>query len=816
MATQVAAPPPPPPPGPDLRDVYHADMDAHVQAFVGQQDPVQTTQEDPLNMDLIGAPCADEKAAMDLLMGTPLVSESRPAAAPAAPAETPTPQSQPQVDLLDVDMFSPSTGNLLDASSANLLDVECHSAQVTPAIATSCTTGSLLDVLADPMPVSAVAPVVAPAQTQDPGGLLLDTSAPLASPEGQAMESLLMGTAITSRKGEVLAGRASGNARDDVFGLPVAVATPAPGGMPGAPTAVLQPVPAHTQPNGSGGVINLSGSAVAPNIAATATYAPYSAQAASAAVPAAAVMTVSDVERENVTAPKQNDAGIRTEGFGSSDLFVDPNAPATVAGRVQADAAAAITWVAQKLPENINEHLPDNLRAGQTNVEAPQLSESEMERAHKAEAVNRACEGKWVPAYMRHQMAQNGHTSVPGSSAPNAHEHDANAPPPTVGGAFVEMGTEVGDHAQNVFAYVVTFLSSLAMQCQVCTVNTATSAHEQSLDGWCNDAPADDPLLAPLVDEASAGFGPMRSQLSRSMQRLSFSQIVQLAKTKLVTPNAPPELVKLVKSRELSRRRVSPDESIEDLAFTTEVSSDAVARELSQHVSNVEGGFSSPLVCRERWQINHRQQHCTVQVSSEPAGGPVTIVLRMYITRADSSAGAGPTDPAALAASAPPVFPEAPGAGCVVDSRLFAYAREMGTPLPQGLVEQLVEAHHQNSERLRDLILAFAEGSAPADGLASTRVGASNSRTGGVSGPLPVVQVWPLPADRPRSWGDGPPNAMRSSERPGSFSTHNPPSAFPMAQSQFQTGPGGPKASFELPSGTDPFNKLQAQLADGI
>lgn len=812
MATQVAAPPPPPLPGPDLRDVYHADMDAHVQAFVGQQDTEQAAHEEPLNMELIGALCADEQAALDLLMTAPLVNENRPAAHVVL-VET-TPHLQPQVDLLDTDVIPGLPADLLDTSSATLFDAECGNTQPTPAVAPTCTTAPLLlDVLAEPpRPVAAVAPIVAATPTQTQGSLLLDTAATPASPERQAMENLLMGSAMTSQKGEVLisGSRGPANARDDIFGLPMAVAThTAAGGTPGAPTALPGAVP-HTQPTASvQGVINLSGSDAAPT--ATATYAPYSAHAAPAAAPAVAVMVVSDTERENITAAKQNDAGIRTEGFGSSDLFVDPSAPATAAGRIQADAASALTWFAHHLPENVNERLPDNLRTAQSNVgSGPHLSESEMERAHRAEAVNRACQGQWVPAYMRHQMAQNGHTIVPRAGAPNAHEHDANAPPPTVGAAFVEMGTEVGDHAQNVFAYVVTFLSSLAMQCQVCTVNTATSAHEHTLDGWYSDgtASADDPLLAALVDEASAGFGPMRSQLSRSMQRLSFSKIVQLAKTKLVTPDAPPEFAKLVKSRELSRFRMSPDGFVEDLAFTTEVSRDALSREMSQHVGGGDGDSPAPLVCRERWQIHHRERRCSVEVSSEPARGPVTVVLRMYVTRADATAVGG--DPVAPPPAAP-AAPDTEDRGCVVDSRLFAYAREMGTPLPQGLVEQLVEAHHQNSERLRDLVLAFAEGSAPAEGLAQ----AGASMSSGVAGPLPVVQVWPQ-ADKPRSWADGHLRAGTPTEMPGNgrLGTHD---ALPGTQMP-RTGPRGPKASFELPSSasSDAMTKLQLQIADGI
>jgi len=78
-----------------------------------------------------------------------------------------------------------------------------------------------------------------------------------------------------------------------------------------------------------------------------------------------------------------------------------------------------------------------------------------LQQEHVHKAVDRACEGRWVPTYMRHQMAENGHTTVPTGANPNAHEYNASRPVPTVGSTAQDMGQEMGEAAQNMISFMV-------------------------------------------------------------------------------------------------------------------------------------------------------------------------------------------------------------------------------------------------------------------------------------------------------------------------------------------------------------------------
>merc|ERR1711865_299251 len=65
-----------------------------------------------------------------------------------------------------------------------------------------------------------------------------------------------------------------------------------------------------------------------------------------------------------------------------------------------------------------------------------------LEGQHLESAVKYTTEGRWVPKYMRQQLAENGHISLP--AGVNAHEHKAGAPPPSIVNTLGEMGQEIG------------------------------------------------------------------------------------------------------------------------------------------------------------------------------------------------------------------------------------------------------------------------------------------------------------------------------------------------------------------------------------
>jgi len=422
-------------------------------------------------------------------------------------------------------------------------------------------------------------------------------------------------------------------------------------------------------------------------------------------------------------------AGPRTlpadsKGFGSDDLFGSGQSQDR---GIQGDALAAYSAACAMLPDPIKQNIPScmapppedpseelvvplcheqpneaRVRGQQAGGVPQQLpggqplprqagvapSQQELEQQHAAAAVQRACEGRWVPTYMRHQMAVNGHTAVP-TTAPNAHEHHSAAEPPTLGRAFADMSTDVGETAQNMITFVMVVISSLATQLQMCSHQVASVAHDQVVtlgDNMCYETHADQSeeqvATGPLSGEAAVGLGPVRSRVTRIME-VKFAKLFEIAKCMLVTPYAPPEFQRAVKARSISRQPTDDwERGIEDIVFLTEVNQEAVPNGALHHVVP---GFG-PLMCREVWHVEKEKERAAVEISSAMTGGAVIITLRVDIVGK----------------------PESDGGGCEVDSRLYAQPKEHGQMLPLGLVEQLTEVHHMYSESLRGIFLALS------------------------------------------------------------------------------------------------------------
>lgn len=121
--------------------------------------------------------------------------------------------------------------------------------------------------------------------------------------------------------------------------------------------------------------------------------------------------------------------------------------------------------------------------------------------------INRAIEGRWVPTYMRQQLVAGGHTSLP--SAPNGHEYAATAQPPSLGQAFADVGSDLGESAQYFMEFMAAFFTSLSFQCQACGQQTVSTAHEQVMTcgDWCVGAEDDPegPVVIPVTDQVALG-----------------------------------------------------------------------------------------------------------------------------------------------------------------------------------------------------------------------------------------------------------------------------------------------------------------------
>jgi len=428
-----------------------------------------------------------------------------------------------------------------------------------------------------------------------------------------------------------------------------------------------------------------------------------------------------------------------SQAFGSDDLFGNGSRERSIREEAVAALAPAMATIApamatihgylpEQLKEQLKQHVPDCMAP----VEDPSTEEVFSARGHNGEpsgpaapvagtgaleeqhtniAVDRAVQGRWVPTYMRQQLVQNGHTQLP--SAPNAHEYDANAPPPNLGDAFAEMGQELGETAQTMLTFMIALISSLSLQCQMCSHSAASTVHEQVVTfcenpcGACvqrADQAEEVVVLGRPLDENAAGLGPVRSRLVRSFEGLLFSQLVQVVKSQLVTAQAPPQFKRAVRSRELARQ-ISSGGEVEDWLFNTEVNVEAVPPGILQ---NLGLGPMEPFNCREIWHIEGRDGSAQVEISTVSTTSPVILVIRLDIAEQPGVEGGFPS--------------------CQVDSRLYVRPRQHGAVLPLGFVEQLTEAHHVYSESLRDAILALA---------AAAQVTPTASPLGATSGDIP-------------------------------------------------------------------------------
>jgi len=249
----------------------------------------------------------------------------------------------------------------------------------------------------------------------------------------------------------------------------------------------------------------------------------------------------------------------------------------------------------------------------------------------------------------------------------------------------------------------------------------------------------DDRTFSPFPDEASAGLGPMRSRVQRTMQGVSLESVLKIAKTKLVTRSglpgaAPPQLPaafsRVVKARELQRQVVDRSGSIETFFVNTEANLEALPREAVELLGQP-GSFGWQLGFREKWRVDRGQATVSVEFSNEHLDkSNVVIAIRLDIKDR----------------------PDLPGGGCEADSRLYAKPRVHGAMMPLGLVERLTEIHHVQCESMRDAVLGLAEGCESAPQAAGIPVPVAQVPQAAAA-PLPVVNIpanWPpAPEKRP-------------------------------------------------------------------
>eukprot|EP00931_Biecheleriopsis_adriatica_P079841 TRINITY_DN5318_c0_g1_i1.p1 TRINITY_DN5318_c0_g1~~TRINITY_DN5318_c0_g1_i1.p1 ORF type:complete len:765 (+),score=182.17 TRINITY_DN5318_c0_g1_i1:31-2325(+) len=437
------------------------------------------------------------------------------------------------------------------------------------------------------------------------------------------------------------------------------------------------------------------------------------------------------------------------QGFGSDDVF-------GTGQRERSMQDDAIQAVYQMLPDQVKQQLPPldacvNVTVADDDIEEEETPDpersaaaqiagdavtgagGELEAQHTATAVNRTTEGRWVPTYMRHQLRAGGHTTLP--QAPNAHEHSADAPPPSLSQAFMDMGQELGEGAQSVMDFFAAFLSTISVQCQVCTHQSVSDVHEQVMtfgDNLCCDAATaedgEEIIRGPLPSEAAAGLGPVRAQEVRRIP-ISFEKMIEMARVKLVNYNRlnlPSEFHVAIKSRELAGQVVDNSSGAEDWSFVTEVQKDIVPTNFQAQVCRSAGplGFDA-LKCDERWHVQRVEARAQAEISSSPAGGNVIVALRLNIRRDPDSSNT-----------------------CEVESRLFVRPRNHGNMLPLGLVEELGVVHRNFVERLTDVAHKLSEEERPLqepEPEADLGGHVSRPEPPAVRRPEPPAVQWPAP-----------------------------------------------------------------------
>eukprot|EP00913_Durusdinium_trenchii_P034499 g32275.t1 len=143
--------------------------------------------------------------------------------------------------------------------------------------------------------------------------------------------------------------------------------------------------------------------------------------------------------------------------------------------------------------------------------------------------------GRWVPTYMRQQLAAGGHTSLP--SAPNGHEFSASAQPPSCGQAFIDMGHDFGEGAQAVLEFMAAFFTSLTFQCQACSHHAISTAHEQVMvlgDDWCGFAETEGARAALAALALAVLALPILVRLSELPLSLNLLSVLSVLKLSIV------------------------------------------------------------------------------------------------------------------------------------------------------------------------------------------------------------------------------------------------------------------------------------------
>jgi hypothetical protein len=431
-----------------------------------------------------------------------------------------------------------------------------------------------------------------------------------------------------------------------------------------------------------------------------------------------------------------NDGKVKTQGFGSDDLF----GPEKKNRSLTEEASEAWSKFVSVLPDQVRQHIEapetaSSLRQNEappsTNVAsssssssaafptasrsdpvslappaasssssrapaenamggrlAPMKDDSALAAEHKKAAIDRSLEGKWVPTYMRHQLAQGGHTTMP--QTVNAHEYPADQAPPSMGSAFREMGQEVQENAQAMFAYMVAILSSLAIQCQMCSQNAASTMHETTFA----DSP-DEAQCGPWVEEADLALGPIRSRVQRTIQGVSLENLLDAARSAQVLPSTAGEeqrasnlsipIQQLVKARAI--KRLDSDSFVLTVQVNDETLQQSMAPD-AVRLLGCEGPFGSQLFFQEYWRIDSREAKACIDFSNLHAeSSQVVLTIRTDIIERRDAGN---------------VF-------CEVDSRLYTSPRTYGQHLPPGLVEKLTQMHNTSAQLLHGAVIGLAQ-----------------------------------------------------------------------------------------------------------
>jgi hypothetical protein len=425
-----------------------------------------------------------------------------------------------------------------------------------------------------------------------------------------------------------------------------------------------------------------------------------------------------------------NDGKVKTEGFGSDDLF----GPEKKNRSITEEASDAWSKFVSVLPDQVRQHIevPETASSSRqneappsTNVAssssssaafprasrndpvslappaasssssrapaenamggrlAPMKDDTALAKDHQNAAINRSLEGKWVPTYMRHQLAQGGHTTMP--QTVNAHEYPADQAPPSMGSAFREMGQEVQENAQALLTYMVAILSSLALQCQMCSQNAASTIHETTFDS------PDEVQCGPWVEEADLALGPVRSRVQRTIQGASLVNLLDAARSALVAPSAageeqrasnlPIPIQQLVKAREI--KRLDSD----SLILTVQVNDESLGHSPDAvRLLGCEGAFGPQLLFQEFWRIDSREAKACIDFSNfHVQASQVVLTIRTDIVERRDGGN---------------VY-------CEVDSRLYTSPRVYGQHLPPGLVEKLTQMHNSSAQLLHGAVIGL-------------------------------------------------------------------------------------------------------------